>query len=188
MNLARRKKSRGFLSFLLSAVFMFALVSSAALLISQKPDYSYEQLQAAHIGQIAIKQAFYSSVSDAAASSFAVSQGTDADPRNAVRFAIWHRVQDVQNQLSSSGFDALFFCGEADDTAMQDAASEMQAHGAAMLPSGATPISSISCVHSLDVDLLKRKIHFFDVGFCAYSKQLGVGYCDIFPSSYEVDF
>ena len=173
--------SQGFLSFLMSAVFLLALVSSAAMFSSQKPDYRYEQLQAAHLEQLAIKKAFYSSISDAAADAFIAAQvaakvvppATGAEPRNAVQFAIWHRVQSVQDGLLETGYDAVFFCGQPDESAMQQASVRMQESRAAVLPAGTTQVSSISCVHSFDVDLLERKIHIFGDGFCAYSKQLG---------------
>lgn len=179
---------KGFLSFVLSSVFLFALVSSAAFLSSQKPDYRFGPLQAAHIRQIAIKNAFYSSLSEAAAAAFTVSQASGSDTRNAVRFAIWHRAASAQDELSAEGHDVLFFCGKASGQSLQQASLAMQENKAALLPEGATPISSISCMRSFDVDLLLRKMHFFDVGFCTYSGRLGTAYCAMLPSGYEVDF
>ena len=180
--------SQGFLSFLLASVFLFALVLSASSLNSQKPDLHYEQPQAMHIEGLAMKKAFYSSISNAAAAAFAASQASGAEPRNAMKFAIWHEAEAMQGKLAEAGYGTVFFCGQPSESAMQEASARMQESQKAGLPAGATSISSISCVHSFDVDLLERKIHVFGDGFCTYSKQLGMGYCGTFPVSYEVDF
>ena len=181
-------KSHGFLSFLLAAVFLLAIVSAADSFRSQKPDLRYEGMQSAFIGQLAIKQAFYSSISNAASDALIASESSGAEPRNAVQFAIWHQAAAMQGDLAQAGYGTAFFCGQPSGSELQQAALRMQETGKAALPEGAIGISSISCVHSFDVDLLKRKIHIFGAGFCSYSWQQGFGYCGQFPSSYEVDF
>ena len=188
MNKALHAGSQGFLSFLLAAVFLFALLSAASSFSSQKPSLQYEQLQAVHIQDIAMKNVFYSSIAGAAASALASSQASGSEPQNAVQFAVWHKAQDVQAGLIGAGYDTAMFCGQPSDSAMQDASARMRESHSAALPAGAIQITSISCVHAFGVDLMERKIHISGAGFCAYSSQLGMGFCGIFPPSFEVDF
>ena len=58
--------AKGFLSFALVAIFVFAMFSSAAQLRSSPADRSYEAYRAFYVHEIAIKRMLYAAVSEAA--------------------------------------------------------------------------------------------------------------------------
>ena len=61
---------RGFLAFALCAVFLLALFASGSLLSAQQPGNSFQKYRVLQVEDLAIKRAIYSSVSEAAATSW----------------------------------------------------------------------------------------------------------------------
>ncbi|MEM2137571.1 MAG: hypothetical protein QW568_00600 [Candidatus Anstonellaceae archaeon] len=177
---------KGFLSFALGAVFLLSIVSSGAIISSSKPDTSYEKYRRLLVEGVAIKQALYSSLSDAAISSLASSSEAEGSQYAAVRAAVFARFLEFQEKLREDGYDALFWCGEISEEERSSAALQMLEEKRSILPSGS--IAAAACADSLDVNLLQRSIHMKDVGFSFYDSSLGLGVAAKLPSSYEVEF
>jgi len=177
---------KGFLSFALGAVFLLSLVSSGAIISSSKPDTSYEKYRRLLVEEVAIKQALYSSLSDAAISSLASSGGTEGSQYAAARAAIFARFLEFQAKLREDGYDALFWCGEISDEKRSSAALQMLEQKRAIQPSGS--LAAEACADSFEVNLLQRSIHIKDIGFSLYDSSLGLGVAAKLPSPYEVGF
>jgi hypothetical protein len=177
---------KGFLSFALGAIFLLSLVSSGAIISSSKPDTSYEKYCRLLVEELAIKQAFYSSLSDAASSSLASSSETGGSQYAAVRAALLARFLEFQEKLREDGYDAVFWCGEISDGGRSSAALQSFQQKRAIAPSGSS--AAESCADSFDANLLRRTIHLRAVGFSLYDSRLGLGVVAKFPSSYEVGF
>jgi len=178
--------AKGFLSFALSAVFVLALLSSAAMLSKQKPSTSYEGYRAALLYELSVKRAFYSSISQAAKSAFAISASTGAEPRAAIRQAVHNQALDFSDQLFSLGYDAIFWCGSPGEEGRKEASERMLAERRAVAPQGTVLLPQ--CFDSFDASATDRKIHFSNLGFSIYFPSLGIGKAAVFPSGYEVDF
>ncbi|MCX6769469.1 MAG: hypothetical protein NT051_02190 [Candidatus Micrarchaeota archaeon] len=180
---------KGFLTFALAAIFLLAFATSASRFSSSTySSNAYSSLLSSHLEQVAIKQAAYSSLSDAARLALAASLASGTEPRTAIRAALYARALQDERAFSQAGYSALFWCGKVGEDSLSSAANEMRALGQSAIPDGALPLSTPSCALAFDVDMLSRKIHTANLGFCAYSQPLGFGYCASFPDEYEVDF
>lgn len=178
---------RGFLSFVLGALFLLAILSGAASFSQAKKGGSqHSSLLLSHLSQIAIKDSFYAALSDAAAASFAASPPPSARP--AVRAALYARALFVEHELAGQGYSVSFWCGEASDASLLEASSSMREKGGAALPQGASPLSSPLCAAEFDADLQLRTLHIGALGFCHWQNGAGFGYCARFPSAYKVKF
>jgi hypothetical protein len=177
---------KGFLSFALGTIFLLSIVSSGAIISASKPDTSYEKYRRLLVEELAIKQAFYSSLSEAASSSLASSSETGGSQYAAVRAALFARFLEFQQKLSEEGYDTIFWCGEISDGERSSAALRGFQQKRAIAPSGS--LAAENCADSFDANLLKRSIHLKDVGFSLYDSRLGLGVVAKFPSSYEVGF
>lgn len=178
--------AKGFLSFVLGAVFLLALFSSGAPISSQPPDYSYEGYRSSLVSEVAIKQAYYSSLSGAASSALNASLATGTNPQQAIMAAALAQSLNFEWQLRLKGYDIVFWCGEASEGSRQIASLQMAEQKKALAPNGALPLSA--CAGSFGANLLTRKVHFYDVGFSFYSAGSGIGEAATLPSSYEVGF
>lgn len=176
---------QGFLSFAVAAVFIFAMLSAAGM-VSVSPDYSYERYRASLVQEVAIKRAFYSAISESAASALAASSATGAAPHAAIREAIFLRALDFEQQLSGQGYSVLFWCGSASEHGRQAASMQMEAERLAIAPQGSLPLSG--CTDSFGASALERKIHLSNVGFSVYFPQLRIAKAALFPADYEVEF
>ncbi len=175
---------RGFLSFVLGATFLLALLSMAGTLSKGKEDRSYEKYRANFVSEIAIKNSFYSAISESARNSLALA--SEAEPRTVIRAAIFSKAEDFGSQLHSLGYDAVFWCGAPSEAQRQHSSLEMSGQKRAIAPEGALPLPE--CADSFDVNLLAKKIRVSGLGFSYYSGSTDIGKAALFPSSYEVDF
>jgi len=183
--------NRGFLSFVLGAVFLLSIVSAGISISRQAPDYSYEKYRAMLVQEVAIKRAYYDAVAEAANNALALSlaaseAGAESDPRLAVRAAALARTEEFALQLQAKGYDAIFWCGDASERQRQEASQEMAARHKAVLPQGALPLES--CADSFDADVAAGKIYFRNTGFSFYNAGLGMGEVAVLPATYSVDF
>jgi len=178
--------AKGFLSFALVAIFVFALVSSVSLLRSAQPDYSYEGYRAFFVQELAIKRTFYAAVSDAASQALSAASSSGQEPRAAVRISAHLRAIDVERQLRGLGYDVIFWCGSPSESARLGSSEQMRLQHRALLPEGAIPISL--CAGQLDSGIAERRLHFSGMGFSYYSYSLGMGKAVLLPDDYEVQF
>lgn len=202
---------KGFLSFVLAAVFLFAIVTAAARFSSVQPDSSYQQYQMLHLQELAIKKAFYDSTAAAAAEAYGDALAADVPPKlyvegkvaqNTVEFA-----SELESQIASGDYELIFWCRPVgvpsylDISTRQKASKEMADNGHAVVPDAAAklPPDAISffavCPLSLNanvkLDPKKPGIGHVDVtnlGFSVYSKKTGIGYAAAFPPAKGVDF
>ncbi len=177
---------KGFLSFVLGAIFLFAIVSSAAHLSNLQPDRSYEKYRSFFVSEIAIKQAFYSSISDAAKDGLATASASETDPRAAIRAAVAAQAGIFLAELSLQGYAVEFWCGNVPEAERQRASGEMARQKKAILPMGALPLAE--CENPFDANLLERKIRMNNLGFSIYLRESGIGKAAILPQSFEVEF
>ena len=177
---------RGFLSFAVAAVFLFALLSAAGMAAGKSPDYSYERYRASLVYEVAIKRAFYSAISDSAAQALAASGATGAPPHAAIKEAIFLRALDFERQLAAQGYPVLFWCGSVSEQGRQDASAQMEAERGAIGPQGSLPLSD--CADSFGASALERKIHLSNLGFSVYFPPLRIARAALFPEDYEVGF
>jgi hypothetical protein len=177
---------KGFLSFVLGATFLLALLSLAGTLSDSRADYSYENYHAAFVSEIAIKSSFYSAISQSARNAFAAAVASETEPRTLIRAAIFEQAKYFESQLQPQGYMAVFWCGTPSEDERQQSSLEMRQQGRAIAPEGTLPLPE--CADSFDVDLLMKKIHISNIGFSYYSQSTGIGKAAVFPSSYEVDF
>jgi len=176
---------KGVISFVVASVFLLVLVSSAAKIAERAPDYSYQQLFAAHVQHEAVKAAFSDALSEAGRKALVASQALGAEAPSAVKAALYTSALDFEAQLHQEGYDAAFWCGKASEQARQEASEEMAAEGASVLPQGALPLSDPACAAEFDVNLLRNKAILRSGGFSIYSHS--IGYAVQLPENYEVD-
>lgn len=180
------KMANGFMSFVLGAVFLLALVSSGALISGQLPDYSYEKYRSLLVSEVAIKQSYYYAVSEASSTALNASLATNAAPQLAIMAAALARSLQFESQLNLQGYDVVFWCGEVSEESRQLSSLQMADQKKALAPEGTKPL--LACAGSFDANLLTRKVHFYDLGFSFYSTGSGFGKAAVLPSSYEVGF
>lgn len=198
---ARRAGSRrGFISFVLAAAFLFALIPAASVVSSSQPDYSYENFRAMLVGEVALKQAFYQSSAQAisiacldekmkqaealaAGGYYTVSEGEIA--RKALANA-----ESFESSLRQLGYDAVFWCGFSDEFSRKAASAEMMGQKRAIRPESASELSSDAalCKNSFMIDLNSNKFSASSLGFSIYGRGQGMGKAAVFPDSYEVGF
>ncbi len=178
--------AKGVLSFVLGAVFLLALFSSGALISSQPPDYSYEKYRHSLVSEVAIKQSYYSSISEAARAALNASLGTGANPQLAIRAAALAQSLNFDSQLRLKGYDVVFWCGEVSEESRQIASLRMAQQNRALAPEGTLPLPA--CAESFGANLLTSRVHFYGIGFSYYSPETGMGNAAVLPSSYEVEF
>ncbi len=183
--------AKGFLSFVLGAVFLLALVSAGLLISASSPDYSYEGYRTALVSEVAIKNAYYQAVSQAASSALnaslaASAAGAQNDPRAAIRAGVLAQTMSFESQLGQHGYDVAFWCGPAPEQARQQANRDMASQKKAVAPQGTRPAGA--CAESFEANLLSKKVHLYDMGFSIYHSESGIGQAAVFPPSYEVPF
>lgn len=193
---------QGFLAFVLASVFLFAIVTSAARFSSQQQDISYQKYQLTLLQGLAVKKAFYDSISQAATVAYAAAVAADAPPKHPVEEAVAGRIaffeSELRSQLAPQGTDVVFWCGPSDVFSRQQASADMAKPGNqdAIPPAGTFPIPApapaflAGCPHSIEAGVLSvpKKLHLSRLGFSIYSKKTGIGYAAIFPPDLEVDF
>lgn len=196
---------KGFISFAVAAVFLFALLPAAALVSSQQPDLSFESNRAILVQEVAIKQAFYESSKQAARDKYdsmlALRMKYDASTNFAERTALEQRIQGeieaalalnlqaIRNSFGSESYEVVFWCNRAEESARKEASKEMFLSGQAKSPLNANPLSVPQCaLKQFNVNLKEGKIHFNDLGFSIYDRNSKIGKAAIIPDSYEVDF
>lgn len=177
---------KGFLTFVLAAVFLLAIVTAAARFSSVQPDSSYKNYQLLHLQELAIKKAFYDSTAKAASDAYAAAAAAGIPPKQAVEAAVFANAIIFEGQLASLGYDVSFWCGPATTGSRQAASGDMAELKQPTLPAATLPIPA--CAGAFQADVHSRKIHLSPLGFSHYSEQSGMGYATVFPPSYEVDF
>jgi hypothetical protein len=141
-----------------------------------------------HLSHVAIKQALYLGLADAARTAYAEAKAAKTEPQSAVRAALYMRANEIEQQLRSEGYGASFWCGYASEQGLSDASVLMASSGKPELPAGALPLSSPLCASSFDADLLESTLHIRNFGLSFYSRQLGLGFAARFPPGFEVGF
>ena len=190
---------KGFITFMLAAVFLFFLIPAAALISSRQPDLSFEDFRATLTEEVAIKQAFYQSSKQAAEIACAEARAEEAaaftagapQPEPAeikIREAALANALDFESQLRAQGYDAVFWCGYSDETSRKMASDAMLFEKSSKPPAGAAP--SGSCLQSFQVSLGKTggRLLFKDLGFSLYDRHLGTAKAAVFPYEKGVDF
>lgn len=181
---------RGFLAFVLAAVFLFALVSAASFFSRGVPQQNNEhsRMLASRLQLVAIKQAAYSSFLEAARIAEASALATKQETRSAIRAALIARAISLEAELQSLGYDASFWCGAPSEESLSSTIISMKSTASTIIPAGASQIASPQCAGTFDTDVPLRKIHINSLGFSLYSHSLGSAQIGEFPSSYEVDY
>ncbi|MCX8194721.1 MAG: hypothetical protein N3G22_01260 [Candidatus Micrarchaeota archaeon] len=180
---------KGFLSFVVAAVFLFSLVAASALVLKSQPRRSYEGYRAMLLEEVAIKRAYYSAVEEAGREAAALAaaraaSGEEVDVREEVRRAAFLQSIEFEAQLKEQGFEASFWCGSAGAEERKSASQEMAFRKAAVVPQGALPIWL--CYESYDFDPSSASIFFRNLGFSFYSKEHSIGSVALLPSSFAV--
>ena len=177
---------KGFLSFVLAAVFLFAIVTAAARFSSMQPDSSYQKYQLAHLQELAIKKAFYDSTAAAAAEAYAAAIAAGVPPKQAVEAAVSANAILFEAQLAAHGYDVSFWCGPTTIGSRQAASAAMAGQKRAFAPIATEPLAA--CEGAFQADVHSRKIRLSSVGFSHYSEESGIGYAAAFPPAKAVDF
>ncbi len=177
---------KGFVSFILCTVFLLALLVSAENFSKAVPDNSYQKFQSLHIGQIAIKQAFYSSLSQTV--SLALKTAPKDKASQSAATAAYLQALDFEGKLQEHGYSILFWCSSTSEATLQQASLRMSQTKSPQIPQGAFALSNPVCTGSFEVNVLERKIHISEVGFSLYSDSFGIGYSTAFPQAHEVEF
>ena len=195
-------RRKGFISFLLAAVFLFALIPAAALVSSRQPDISFENFRAALVEEAAIKQAFYRSSQAAAQAACA---GADSEELAAIaggpppRESKYQKIQDAlranavifESELRAQGYDAQFWCGKPSASSRLDASRRMMESRRPATPAGASAANDMGSLDPLcnfQVDMVGKTISFGSFGFSFYDAGLGLGKAAELPYSKGVDF
>jgi hypothetical protein len=173
------RKSKGFFTFLLATVFLISIAASAAEFSSVPESRDYERFSYLRLEEVAVKEAAYSSFSQAASEAEGKAKAANAaaraaglvgaaDERQAIRLALQARAASLQSELSESGFPVEFWC---------------EAGGQRL------PIQNPLCIGSFDADMLSRKLHFSGMGFTMLPDARGAGnFSATLPPCYEVGF
>ena len=199
------RSRKGFISFILAAVFLFALIPAAALVSSQKPDLSFENFRAIFAKEVALKQAFYQSSKTVATVACMEARAEEAAALSRGTFLPYdHASKKIQSALSinanlfelelrAQGYDVSFWCGDSDEWTRTAASSEMNNLHAARLPKASVsvvdpPKGIAFCSAPFTVDTAATTITFNKLGFSLYDRNLGMGKAVVFPGSYQVHF
>ena len=177
---------QGFLTFVLAAVFLVAIVTAAARFSSMQPDSSYQKYQLLHLQELAIKKAFYDSTAAAAGKAYAAALAADAPPKQAVEAAVSANAILFEAQLAAQGYGVSFWCGPTTMGSRQAASAAMAAQKSASAPIATEPLAA--CEGAFQADVHSRSVRLSSVGFSHYSEESGIGYAAVFPPAKAVDF
>ncbi|MFA6490221.1 MAG: hypothetical protein WCT52_06135 [Candidatus Micrarchaeia archaeon] len=198
-------RRKGFISFMLAAVFLFSLIPAAMLVSSRQPDLSFEDFRATLVGEVAIKQAFYQSARQAAEDGcrkaneledIAAAAHNIPPPKEPIIIAeIYGSASrfedDLAAKLRAQGSDFSLWCGSADDYSRREASEKMAEVSGAVAPSGTNkfnPLLPPPCVFWVSLNRTNSRIIFENTGFSLYSRNTGIGKAAAFPHTYEVSF
>ena len=194
--IARTGSQRGFISFILAAAFLFALIPAAMLVSGSQPDISYENFRASLAREVAIKQAFYGSSAQAISRACIAeketqlaslsSGGSYLASEEKIKGAALDNAQAFEASLWQQGYDIVFWCGVYDDNSRKASSGRMFASKRAIAPEFASPLDS--CKGSFEVNLKTGKFSLRSFGFSIYDRRQGIGKAAVFPDSYEVGF
>lgn len=190
---------KGFISFMLAAVFLFSLIPAAMLVSSRQPDLSFEDFRATLVGEVAVKQAFYQSSKSAAetaclearaeeAAAFAAGKPPPAPAEQKIREAILANAAYFENHLRQQGYGISFWCGNSDENSRRSASAAMLAGKSAKPPPAAMPLGF--CLQSFQVSLNGSTSAIFlnNLGFSLYDPKLGTAKAAAFPQERGVEF
>ena len=176
---------KGVISFVVASVFLLVLVSSAARLSGQAPDFSYQPIVSMHLQEQAIKTAFSDALTDAAGKALVASRASGMEAPAAVKAAVYLAALDFEKQLKEAGHGVAFWCGKPSEAALQDASAKMAADGKAVLPDGMLSLSNPACAGAFDINLLRKKVRVAGIGFSLYSEGAGTGHAVALPGGFE---
>ena len=179
--------AKGFLALVVASIFLLVLVSSAVKISQRAPDFSYQPLVAIHLQEKAISAAFSDALSDAAGKALAASQasGAGVEAPAVVKTAVYLAALDFEAQMKEAGYDAIFWCGKPSEAALQDASTMMPMGRNAIVPVGALPLSNPACEGAFDVNLLRKTVRAYGIGFSIYSEGAKIGYAVMLPEGFE---
>ncbi|MCX6772258.1 MAG: hypothetical protein NTV88_00610 [Candidatus Micrarchaeota archaeon] len=200
---------QGFLAFVLSSVFLLAIVAAALQLSSVAQDQSYQKYRYIQLQELAVKSAFYDSIADAAragltrvrainAVSGCYETGIDCvDEKKYVEDAAFANAYAFQEELSSQGVSIAFWCGYSDGSSLQKSSWKMQNElHRAEKPEGTSDITSAECRSYFHADISALRLDISsplyipnsNIGFSIYSHESNIGYATVFPNKLGVSF
>lgn len=183
-------RKKGFLAFALAAVLLLSFAFSASAFQERKAASPKSAIAAmdAKLQSVAIKNAAYQALSEAASSAYASSMAARQEPRLAIRAALYSRALLFEQELAGQGFAVAFWCGFPSEDALSRAPLEMLAQGKPLVPEGSLPLQDPACAGSLDVDMEGKSISVSSLGFSLCSERLGYAEASRFPPGKEVGF
>lgn len=183
--LRHSSRRKGFISFMLAAVFLFSLIPAAMLVSSRQPDLSFEDFRSTFVEEVAIKQAFYQSARQAAEDGcrkaneledIAAAAHQIPPPKEPI---IAQEIYDsagrfrdgLAQKLRAQGYDFSLWCGGTDDSSRL-AASEAMADGRrAAIPGNTHEFGAADSISSIKPKGIPSSA--FLLSFCDFGISLG---------------
>ncbi|MEM4554365.1 MAG: hypothetical protein QXT25_00750 [Candidatus Anstonellaceae archaeon] len=181
--------AKGVFAFFVASIFLFALLSFAALVLeAKKPSFFVGTYKLAELEAFAVKRAIHDAAAEGAAKGILLALASGAEPYVEAKRGVHQALVELEQSTIQAGFPVKIWCGHPSFEDLSLASEEMEKLKEPVIPKNAHHISNSDCLKLIYVDLSRQSIHLSSFGFSVFLEPAGQGSAFLLPEDEEVRF